>query len=409
MTERDEDKRRAAAAADLGDESDDFARRIYDKLERDDRLNYERIKIQDEIRQTVLSWGVAALAAIGAFLSGAAYLSYDRIIVNIAESIESSLDEKVQDALDAKLDAANRQMEDVFRRADEQLGRELEEVRDDRRQVEATVIEAKSAIASLEAQTDFVRAAAVKASDAAIEATRSAEASESRVGKIDEQVAEIRDGLQRRAEAFEAELSRAGDIQASIREAIKKLNDERVSLSAEIARYERRLAVVEAKLDGLNGSLDTLAVSAMLDEEARLERVQQLKIVFYVSRWNKGADIKRVLALHDALVAKGVPNDPYATDDNESFTAVAAEIDGDFTGVRRSLKGDAFQLFAAPETVETARLLIAMLKDIDPALQIELAPVEFTVTDDKFRERARDELASPENVVLITKMPPENF
>ncbi len=390
-------------------ESDDFARRIYDKLERDERVSYERMKIQDEIRQTVLSWGVAALAAMGAFLSGAAYLSYDRIIVSIAESIEGSLDEKVQAALDSKLDEANRKMETVFRRADEALSREVEEVRDDRKQVEATVIEARSAMASLEAQIDFVRGAAVKASDAAVEATRAADSSQARVGKIDEQVTVIRDGLEQRTQQFETALNRASDIQDSIRDAIKKLNDERVSLSAEIARYERRLAVVEARLASLDGGLDSAAVSELQDEEARLEALQALKIVFYVSRWNDGADIRTVIGLHDALVAKGVPNDPYATEDNASFTTVAAEIDGDFTGVRKHLKGDAFQLFASPSREREARILIEMLAAIDSSVTIEPVFDTFVIADDKFRQIARDGLAAPENVVLITKTPPAVF
>ncbi len=391
------------------EDADDFARRIYDKLERDDRLNYERIKIQDEIRQTVLSWGVAALAAIGAFLSGAAYLSYDRIIVSIAESIEGSLDEKVQSALDSKLSEANRKMETVFVRAEEQLGRELEEVRDDRRQLETTVIEARSTIASLEAQIDFVRGAAVKASDAAVEATRAADSSQARVTRIDEEVTAIRDGLETRARQFESALEQATSIQGSIREAIKKLNDERVSISAEIARYERRLAVVEARLANLNGSTETEDVTALKDEEERLAAVQKLKVIFYVSRWNDGADIKKILTLHDALVAKGVPNDPYATENNESFTTVAAEIDGDFTGIRKHLAGNAFQLFAAPGKEREARILIDMLSAIDADLAIKPIFEGFVVSDEKFRQIARDGLASSEHVVLITKTPPLEF
>ncbi|MGD1868023.1 MAG: hypothetical protein ACFB0F_00590 [Neomegalonema sp.] len=387
----------------------DYAERIYEKLEREDRLNYERIKIQDEIRQTVLSWGVAGLAAMGAFLSGAAYFSYDQIIDTVAATIEESLDEKVNVALETKLTEANRRMEAVFLRSDEVLNRELDEIRTAKTQVSEAVIEARSAIASLEAQTDFVRSAAVRASDAAVESTRAAEASRQKVEDIAASLAAGQEELEAKALQFAKALGRAEGIQERIREAIQKLNDERVSLSAELASLNRRQEVVEEILLGLNGSLENNKVAELRAQELVLKELQGTKIILYVSKWNQGADVPEILELHDKLVAKGIPNDPYATEKNTDFQSVAAEIDGDFTGVQRFLKGETYQLFANPASENLALMLLDQIASIDPDLEIELLTQDFSVTQDDMRKLPRGDLAPIEKVMVLTKMPPMDF
>lgn len=388
---------------------DDFAERIYEKLEREDRLNYERIKIQDEIRQTVLSWGVAGLAAMGAFLSGAAYFSYDQIIDTVAATIEASLDDKVNAALETKLDDANNRMEAVFLRSDEVLNRELDEIRIAKGQVSEAVIEARSAIASLEAQTEFVRAAAVRASGAALDSTRAAEESRQKVESVAENLAVVQADLEAKAEQFRVALANAEGIQERIREAIQKLNDERVSISAELASLNRRQEVIVETLIGLNGSLETNKVAELREEELKLQELQDAKIILYVSKWNKGADVPKILELHDALVAQGIPNDAYATETNGNFQEIAAEIDGDITGVQRFLKGDAYQLFAHPVAEPLAALLIERIATIDPDLAIELVPQEFVVTDEKMLKRPRGDIAPVEKMLVLTKMPPSDF
>ena len=388
----------------------DYAERIYEKLEREDRLNYERIKIQDEIRQTVLSWGVAGLAAMGAFLSGAAYFSYDQIIDTVAATIEESLDAKVNVALEAKLEDANRQMQTVFVRSEEVLSRELDEIRRSKALVSEAVIEARSAIASLEAQTEFVRSAAVRDSDAALESTRAAEASRQKVEAVAAELASVQAELEAKAARFQAALTRTEEIQTRVSEAVLKLNEERASLSAELASLDGRLQVVEETLIGLNGSLENNRVAELRAEELRLQELQSAKIILYVSHWNEGADVKKIVALHDALVAQGIPNDPYATEQNGSFKEIAAEIDGDITGVRRFLKGDSYQLFAHPSAEPLAALLIERVAMIDPEIAIEFIPQEFAVNEPEMLVRPRsDERVPVEKVLLITKMPPESF
>lgn len=395
-----------------GLEGENYTQRIHDRLERYDQIEFERIKIQEGIRQTVASWGIGALAAIGVMISAAAWISYDGVVADISEQIREDLRDPINDQIDTavaeKIENVSRRAELVASTAETALQRELERVVAAERAVNETLIEARTSISTLKATTEIVNESASEARSAAENARRTATTAETQVAEIQARLESIQSELDERVARVAEAVAQTERFQERVREIVKDLGDERKELRQETSETAAGLQILEAKLEAviasLNGEVDSDRLRALEAEQERLAQLQSLHVNFYVARIGGQGDIDQVLALHNGLVEMGVPNKArLATED--SIDAVAAEIDDDFVGVRRFLTPGATQLFAPKSATRRARALLSALKEIAPDLDVRMIEAEFSVQKPELLLRPGGETADPRDVVLIVKSP----
>ncbi|MBX2856223.1 MAG: hypothetical protein KTR21_14620 [Rhodobacteraceae bacterium] len=391
----------------------DYAQGIYDKLERYDRIDYERIKIQEGIRQAVASWGIGALAAIGVLISAAAWISYDGVVADISDQIRADLREPISDQIDKaiseKIDSVTRRAELVASTAETALQRELDRVIEAERAVNNTLIEARTSISTLKATTDIVNESAAEARLAAENARRTVRSAEGQVADVQSRLQSIQTELDERVEKVANAVAEAEKFQARVREIVKELGAERKELRQEATETLARLDIVEEQLEivveTLNGSLSSEKLQQLRAAQARLKRLQSLHVNFYVARIGGKEDIQKVLDLHNALVDIGIPNKARLATET-SYELVAAEIDGDFTGVRRFLSPNAYMLFAPSTARDRAEDVLTALGEIAPDLPIEAVYTDFVVDDEEILTRPNGDLAETSDVIVIVKMPP---
>ena len=396
-----------------GQGGQDYAQGIFDKLERYDRIDYERIKIQEGIRQAVASWGLGALAAIGVLISAAAWISYDGVVADISDQIRADLREPINDQIDKaiaeKIDSVTRRAELVASTAETALQRELDRVIEAERAVNNTLIEARTSISTLQATTEIVNESAAEARLAAENARRTVRSAEGQVADVQSRLQSIQSELDERVEKVATAVAEAEKFQSRVREIVKELGAERKELRQEATETLARLDIVEEQLEivveTLNGSLSSAKLQQLRAARERLKRLQSLHINFYVARIAGKQDIQQVLDLHNGLVDIGIPNKARLATAT-SYELVAAEIDGDFTGVRRFLTPSSYTMFAPPTARDRAADLLTALREIAPELAIKAVYTEFVVDDEEILTRPNGDLANASDVIAIVKMPP---